>query len=54
MSLKEEIKKILEEYASQMICCGFDTIYNDDEEIDKVVELIMNVINDNPLTEPLK
>jgi len=44
MNLKKEIKKILEEYVGQMVYRGLDTVYNDDEEIDNVVELIMKVI----------
>ena len=42
--MKEQIKEILEEYAGQMICRGLDTIYNDDETIDEVVDMIMKVV----------
>lgn len=54
MSLKEEIREILYEHAGNMTYddCGY--CENDSEEIDKVVELILEVVNDRPLMEPLK
>ena len=44
MTSKEEIKEILEEYAGQMVCRGLDTLYNDDEAIDEIVDMIMKVV----------
>ena len=44
MNLKEEIRKIFEEYAGQMVSRGLDTIYSNEKEIDKVVELILKLI----------
>ena len=59
MDLKKEIKEILTKYACDMCDCNCDDgVYPDldivDEEVNEVVELIMNVINDIPLMEPLK
>lgn len=42
--MKEQIKEILEEYACEMVRLQFNGMYNDEEEIDKVVELILKLL----------
>lgn len=54
MNLKKEITEILEEHCYEICYWQYDEMHIDRKEIDKAVELIMEVINDNPLMEHLK